>query len=139
MNPETKGGIMPDFSTVVLTDRQGTPVAHNFQPASEKDGVFSYRETDGSPVGDKKLTVSLRPTGSRHKVKMVLTVPIVQDETINGISRPVVVRNAYGEINLNFDDSSSLQERSDLVGMLASALSAASTLDAVATGLENLY
>jgi len=55
-------------------------------------------------------------------------VPIVQTQTINGVSTPVVVRTGYAEATFSFDASSSEQERKDVVGMFYSSLATGAVL-----------
>lgn len=119
---------MPALQNVVLTDRATTPVNHTFTPRDVKDGTGLVVNSSGVPVGEKKLTVSMRKLGSKYKGKLTLAVPVVVDETVNGVSTPVVVRTAYASIDLTFDSTSSTQERTNLVGMLASALDTSKTL-----------
>jgi hypothetical protein len=52
----------------------------------------------------------------------------VQNQTINGIVTPVVVRTAYAELMFTFSESSSEQERKDCVGMMADSLAASKVL-----------
>lgn len=113
---------MPALQNVVLTDRAATPVAHTFTPRDVKDGTGLVVNTAGVPVGEKKLTVSMRKSGSKYKGKLTLSVPVVVDQTINGVVTPIVARTAYATVEVQFDDVSSTQERTNIVGMLADAL-----------------
>lgn len=131
---------MPALQNVVLTDRASTPVAHTFTPRDVKDGTGLLVNTAGVPVGEKKLTVSMRKTGSKYKGKLTLSVPVVVDETINGVVTPKVVRTAYATIEVQFDDTSSTQERTNLIGMLADSLGTGKVLVHNAfVGLEGVY
>lgn len=131
---------MPQLIAVSLNDRETTPVAHAFTPFDISSGVGYLVRSTGVPVGDEILTISSRKSGARRKNKLVLTVPVVQTQTINGISTPLVVRKAYAEVNFNFDETSTEQERKNLVGMTANALAASQVmLDAVLVKLEGVY
>lgn len=116
---------MPSIQNLSLTDRAGSPVVHIFTPESVLGGVGSVVEAGTSAVGNKRFTISGRRDGAKKwKSKITLSVPIVQTQTINGISQDVVVRTGYATIESSFEETSLLQERKDLIGMLASALGA---------------
>lgn len=130
---------MPQLQNVVLTDRAGTPVNHTFVPRDIVSGVATVVEFSGVPIGESRLTLSLRRT-AKYKGRMVLTVPVVQTETINGITSPKVVRTAIAEVNFTFDPTSTEQERKDLIGMLESALGSSKTLvNDTYVKLQNVY
>jgi hypothetical protein len=132
---------MPQLQNLVLTDRAATPVDHTFTPRDITDGVGAVVESSGVPIGDKRVTVSLNRTGTnRYKPQVRFTFPVVQTETINGVSRPTVVRTAYADLTFNFDQSSTEQERKDAVGMVQSALDASETLtNDLLVKLEGIY
>lgn len=119
---------MPQLQNLVLTDRKATPVAHTFTPFDIKNGVGTVVEQTGVPVGNNRFTSSLRRTGNRYKAQLQLVMPVTQNETINGIVTPKVVRTAYADVSFTFDATSSDQERKDLVGMLQSSLDATKVL-----------
>lgn len=130
---------MPQLQNVVLTDRAGTPVNHTFVPRDIVSGVATVVEFSGVPIGESRLTLSLR-RAAKYKGRMVLTVPVVQTETINGITSPKVVRTAIAEVNFTFDPTSTEQERKDLIGMLESALGSSKTLvNDTYVKLQNVY
>lgn len=132
---------MPSMTTIALADREATPVTHTFQPSTPQNGVARLvNGISGIPVGNESLTVSTRPSGRRIKTKMVLTMPVVQTETISGVSKPVVVRVAYAEVVFTVEDTSSLQERKNLVGLTYAALASGQvTMNDVFTNLNPLY
>lgn len=125
---------MPQLQNVVLKDRKATPVDHTFTPLNIQSGVASVVETTGVPVGNSKLTISLRQTSAtnggtgRYKADLKLAVPVVATQVINGVSTPVVVRTAYADVTFTFDQTSSEAERNDLVGMLADSLATGKVL-----------
>jgi len=129
---------MPALQNVVLTDRAAT--SHTFTPSDVKDATGLLVNTAGVPVGEKKLTVSMRKTGSKYKGKLTLSVPVVVDETINGVVMPKIVRTSYATIEVQFDDTSSTNERTNLIGMLADSLGTGKVLVHNAfVGLEGVY
>lgn len=120
---------MPQLQTLVLTDRTPTTaVDHTFQPRDIKNGVGTVVESTGVPIGDKRFTISLRQVNNRYRAQMQLAVPVVQTQTINGVSTPVIVRTAYADLTFTFDAASTEQERTDVVGMLMDALGTSQTL-----------
>lgn len=121
---------MPQLQSIVLTDRATpTPVNHTFQPRDIVGNVGTVVESSGVPIGDNRYTVSLvKTTGNRYKAVIKGHFPVVQNQTINGITSPVVVRTSYSELSFSFDASSTEQERKDVVGMVQSSLDAAKPL-----------
>lgn len=132
---------MPALQSVSLTDRQApTPVVHAFVPRDVKDAVGLVVRTSGVPIGEEKLTVSMRKLGSKFKGKLTLSVPVVVDETINGVVIPKVARTASATLEVTFDETSSTQERTNLIGMLADSLGTSKALIHNAfVGLEGVY
>jgi len=132
---------MPALASITVNDRAATPVAHTFSPVGiDANGVTSWKEVSGVPIGEKYFTLSNKFSNGKYRVKLVFKYPIVQTQTVNGISTSVVVRTSYAELNLTFDSTSSLQERQDTVGQLANALPASQTMiDGVLTALGQIY
>jgi hypothetical protein len=114
---------MPALQSVVLTDRTPvTPANLTFNPRNSVDGVGEVVANAGTPVGEKRLTVSMKQTGKRFKGEVRLTLPVVVTEVINGVSAPKVVRTSYVNLSASFDETSTEQERTDAIGLMASAL-----------------
>ncbi len=134
---------MGNLTNVVLTDRKATPVAHTFAPEGiSPSGVATLIETTGVPVGNSRLSISKNLTSGQGRIKVVLklAVPVVVNETINGVSSPKVVRTAYADLTLTYDQTSSEAERNDFVGMLESALKPAATvINGTAVKLEGIW
>lgn len=132
---------MPQIGNLILTDRATTPVDHTFVPRDIVNGVATCVEATGIPIGENRVAMKLvRTRSGRYKPTLNFTLPVVQNETINGVVKPAVVRTAYAEVTFNFDGTSSLQERKDAVGMVMDALSADTTvIDGLLTKLENVY
>ena len=120
---------MPQLQTLVLKDRTTpTPVDHTFTPRDIKSGVGAVVETSGVPVGDGRYTISLRQVNNRYKAQIQIAIPVVQNETINGIVTPKAVRTAYADLTFTFDSTSTEQERTNIVGMLADSLATSKVL-----------
>lgn len=120
---------MPQLTNLVLTDRKTTPVAHTLIPVNiDKNGVAYVAESTGTPVADISLSISTRRVNDKIKSRLVLTVPVVQTETINGISKPKVVRSSVAAVDFTFSRESSEAERNDVVGMFADAFGTAKAL-----------
>lgn len=132
---------MPAHASFTVNDRATTPVAHTFTPVNiDPNGVASWKEALGVPVGEKIVTLSNKFSNGKYRVKLLFKYPIVQTQVINGVSTPVVVRTAYAELNLTFESTSSLQERQDTVGLIYNSMVASQTMmDGVLTALGNIY
>lgn len=132
---------MPAMTTITVNDRETTPVAHAFVPARRSnDGVNTFLRSGDSPAGREKLTLSLKSSSDKTKARLVLAVPVVIDEVINGVVRKAVQRTAYADVTFSYDNLSTLQERKNLVGLVANLLSASeATVDGVVTQLDDLY
>jgi len=115
---------MPQFEPVVLMDRAATPEEHTFYPRDIVNNVASFEESTGIPIANNRLTASVSRTGQgRHKVTLKGTFPIVQNAVAdNGVSSPLVVRRGYFDCTFSFEDTSTEDERRNIVGILASAL-----------------
>lgn len=132
---------MPQLQNLVVSDRASTPVNHTFVPRDITDGVATVVESNGVPIGENTITASLRKTPQgRYKAVIKGRFPVVQTQTIDGISTPMVVRTANAELSFNFEGTSTLQERKDVVGMIQSALDANKVLiNDLVTKLEGIY
>lgn len=120
---------MPQLQTLVLKDRAATPVNRTFTPRDINGNVGAVVESLGVPIGENRVTVELRRTPSgKYKGAVKGTFPVVQTQTINGVSSPVLVRTAYATVEFTFDPTSTEQERNDAVGMIQSALEPAKVL-----------
>lgn len=120
---------MPALQNVILTDRTPvTPANLTFVPRDSSDGVGKVVNNAGVPIGEKQLTVSMKNTGTRFKGEARLTLPVVVTETINGVSSPKVVRTNFINVSVSWDPASTEQERTDAVGLMASALGTSKVL-----------
>lgn len=132
---------MPQLQPTVLKDRQDPQVEHTFLPRDIEKGVGSLAVSSGVPIGDNRLTISLNQTSTgRYKPRLQLAVPIVETQTINGVDSPKITRVAYCDLQFTFADTSSEEERNDVVGLLASALEPGKTLiNDVIVKLQGVY
>lgn len=126
---------------LVINDRAATPVAHTYTPdGDDKNGVHLFSEKGSVPAGNAKYSIGLRQTGGRYRGSIRLAVPVVQTQTINGVSTPLVVRTAYIEVNTSFDPLSSAQERADAVGLLVNSLAVAQAqINDLIVNLSDIY
>jgi len=116
---------MAQLQNLVLKDRAATPSDHTFVPRDIRDNVGEVVESTGVPVGESRFTISLRKTSNgRYKSTLKLVVPVVQNQTVNGIVTPVVVRTSYVTVDFDYDARSTTIERNNFVGMIADALKA---------------
>ena len=111
---------MPALQNLSINDR--VPTAHNFVPRDVKNGVGLVVANGGVPAGEERLTIPMKKSGSRFRGALNLAVPVVATETINGVSKPTVLRTAYVDLQVTFEETSTETERSNVIGMLADAL-----------------
>lgn len=114
---------MPALQSLVVTDRQATPVNHTFVPDGEKDGVYfvAIADSSGIAISKKRLGLSKRETADRTRVTEKWRFPTIVTETINGVASPVVARIAHIDATFTFEKTHTEQERKDVVGMFYSA------------------
>jgi hypothetical protein len=131
---------MPVLQSTVLADRESTPVNHTFVPRDLKDGKGTVVNSTGVPIGDERLSVSMKEATTRYQGEVKLVLPVTQVETVNGIDRPTVIRTNYVTLTCSFDKSSTMQERNNAIGMMAAALGTGKALinDALVK-LESVY
>lgn len=128
-------------ANLVVNDRAATPVAHTYSPdGDDANGVHLFSEKTGVPAGNPRFSARLTSSKGKYRPSLRLQVPVVQTQTINGVSNPVVVRTAYAEVNFTFDALSSDQERKDCVGLTANALGASQTMiNDLLVNLSDIY
>lgn len=128
---------MSQMQNLVLKDRLTTN--HTFVPRDVTGGVAAFVESTGVPIGERKVTCSTTRTASgRAKTTLKMTLPVVQDTVVNGVSKPVVVRTAYVDVVFSFDGTSNTGERHDSVSLLLDLLVANGVFNAI-KDLESLY
>jgi hypothetical protein len=62
-----------------------------------------------------------------------MTIPVIQDAVVAGVSRPTLVRAAYADVTLSFDGASSSAERLDVAAYISSLFKDAMFVDVVDT------
>lgn len=126
---------------LVVNDRATTPVAHTYSPdGDDSNGVHLYSEKTGVPAGNPRFTARLNVSNGKYRPSLRLQIPVVQTQTINGVSTPVVVRTAYAAVDFTFDGLSLEQERADCVGILVNALAASQTqINDMVVKLSDIY
>lgn len=136
---------MPSLQSIVVTDRATpTPVNHTLTPREllqpNSVGVVSEAGSGLPFAGQLRLSVSGRRSNGKLRSRVVLTAPVTQQQTVNGVTSYVVVRSAIADLSVTFDETSTTQERDDLVGMLASALASSKVLvDSTIVEGENVW
>lgn len=116
---------MPALQSLVLTDRQTTPVNHTLLPVNKAEGgmgVVALADASGAFLTERRFSIMSRRVNGRVKTSLKLRVPTIVTEVINGVSAPSVSREAFVDCTFTFADSSTEAERNDVVGMFASAL-----------------
>jgi hypothetical protein len=110
---------MPQFAPTVLKDRASPRADHTFKPRDVTNGIATFVESTGVPIGERRLTYSRNRTAQgREKVSIKLAMPVVQNAVVGGVSKPTVVRTAYAELNFSFDGSSTQEERDEVVSFI---------------------
>ena len=128
-------------TNLVINDRAATPVAHTYTPdGDDTNGVHLFSEKTGVPAGNPRFTASIRNSNGKYRPTLKLTLPVVQTQTINGVSTPVVVRTSYVELNATFDSLSTDQERKDAIGLMVNAMAASQTqINDLLVNLSDIY
>lgn len=92
------------------------------------------------PIGNNTFTIGVTKTANgRYKATVKLVVPVVVNETINGVTKPAVARTSYAEATITFDPTSSEQERKDVIGMLQSSFDSSKWTNDVLVKLQAVY
>lgn len=131
---------MAQATSIVVNDRESTPVAHTFAPRAVSTDLALFVESASVPIGERKLSIASRKTNGKYRTRVKLENPTLVTEVVNGVNVPKVPRTAYADVTFTFDETHSLQERKNTVGMFYNALAASQTLvDASVTGLESVW
>lgn len=131
---------MPSLQNVTVNDRETTPVSHVFVPRDVKDGVGLVVRSTGVPVADEQLTVVSRKSGTKFKSRVTLSVPVAVATTVNGVTTYSIARYARAMVEFTFDETSTTQERTNLVGMLQNSLGTGVNLvHKAVVDLEGIY
>lgn len=133
---------MAQAANIVVKDRATpTPVDHTFVPRDVDKGIATFAELATVPVGDKILTIRWRKgENGRDYYRLVLTVPVMVTETINGVAVPKVVRVSLSDTTLRFDATATDQERADHIGMHANMFAAAqAVINSTIVGRQGIW
>lgn len=130
---------MPARTNIVINDGESTPVAHTFVPMGTLNGVHMWKESDGVPIGDNLLGLSLKKTDTVYRARVTLAMPVTVTETVNGVDRPVVDRIGRFNGEFIFPASSSLQERKNISELVRNMFANASIFQEVVWDLEDVY
>lgn len=112
---------MSQFSLMILQDHASAN--HTFKPKNVQNGVAKWAESVGVPIGDRTITASsTTTTNGRMKSTLKIACPVLQDNIVGGVSRPIVVRTAYADVTFNFPADSTHDERDDILYYLRAML-----------------
>lgn len=129
---------MPQLTSIVLKDAADANVT--FLPKGIVGNVATVVNSTGVPIGERRMTFAISQTQTgRRKSSIKLTLPIVQDIVVSGITKPTVVRNAYVDVVVTHDDTSSTAERADTLAFLKSALANEEMIEKLIVDLEGPY
>lgn len=104
---------MSNMTDIAVYDDESTPVLHTLTPESfnPQTGVGYFVERDTYSIADIVLSASNRKVGGgAYNGRVVLTVPIVVEETINGVVQPKLVRTIQWEAKCKAPADASEQE-----------------------------
>lgn len=127
---------MGQLASITLNDGTSDLV---FKPAGiDSNNVATLVNSDGVIVKDKSLTVSARLSAQRRKTTTKIVLPVVQDETINGIVSPKGVRTSYVRIDTDFSVYATTAEREQAINLATAAVKNA-LIKAVIVDNDTLY
>lgn len=127
---------MGQLAQITLNDGTSDLV---FKPAGiDSNNVATLVNSDGVIVKDKSLTVSARLSAQRRKTTTKVVLPVVQDETINGIVSPKGVRTSYVRIDTDFSVYATTAERVQAINLATAAVKNA-LIKAVIVDNDTLY
>ncbi len=134
---------MPAIGNVVINDGQSTPAAHTFAPQNiDANGVASWKDrSSGVPTAFGGLDLSLRePTTSArvYRVQGDVIIPTVADGSNPSVPAGTVLYTTRAQFQFFIPESSTLQERKNIIAYTRNFLADAS-VTAVVQNLENVY
>jgi hypothetical protein len=81
-----------------------------------------------------------RSQNGRIRATIKITVPVVQDVEVNGVTRATIVKTNYADLTFNFDNISTAQERADVVSFVEELCQSSQTMvNKFLVDLEGLY
>lgn len=127
---------MAQLTSIVLND--GTANVTFLPHEITSQNVARLRTTAETVIGAEELSVQARDAVSNRRVTLKVTLPVVQNEVINGITTPKVVRQQIATVELSLPKTSIKADRIRTRNLIASALSNA-LIAAVIDSNESLY
>ena len=127
---------MAQLTSIVLND--GTANVTFLPHEITSQNVARLRTTAETVIGAEELSVQARDAVSNRRVTLKVTLPVVQNEVINGITTPKVVRQQIATVELSLPKTSVKGDRKRARNLIASALSNA-LIAAVIDSNESLY
>lgn len=118
---------MAQATSITVNDRETTPVAHTFVPRKGANGMDFVRAAS-VPIGNETISYKFRQSGGRLRTRISLAVPTLVSEVINSVTVPKVPRVAFISCDFIFDETSTVQERKNAVGMFYNLLASSQTL-----------
>lgn len=131
---------MPVFAALSINDGQATPVAHTFNPISNDNGIYTWRDqtvSSGVALGDWMITYSRKdPSGPQraglvssadrvYRHKLMVAIPTMETLGNNsaGLTPPPTVAHVHrGFVELVQPERGSNSERKNLTAITANAM-----------------
>lgn len=127
---------MAQLTPIVLND--GTADVTFLPHEITSQNVARLRTNAETVIGAEELSVQARDAVNNRRVTVKVTLPVVQNEVINGITTPKVVRQQIATVELSLPKTSIKGDRKRARSLIASALSNA-LIAAVIDSNESLY
>lgn len=127
---------MAQLASIVLND--GTADVTFLPHEITSQNVARLRTNAETVIGAEELSVQARDAVNNRRVTVKVTLPVVQNEVINGIATPKVVRQQIATVELSLPKTSIKGDRKRARSLIASALSNA-LIAAVIDSNESLY
>lgn len=127
---------MAQLTSIVLND--GTADVTFLPHEITSQNVARLRTNAETVIGAEELSVQARDAVNNRRVTVKVTLPVVQNEVINGITTPKVVRQQIATVELSLPKTSIKGDRTRARNLIASALSNA-LIAAVIDSNESLY
>lgn len=139
---QSESDIMPALQQMVLTDRQTpAPVTMTLIPNGKTSGEFPFfavAENRSIEMERSTYSIQVRKVPGKRKVRLIFRMPLVQTETINGISFPKQIHELTWDALVTLPRTSSEAERNNFVGLVQSSLASTNSLihDVLVKGQE---